>query len=204
MPEFSMKVPSCPECNKGKGDGSERDMCNDEEHVRTLFAAAGQNHPTATRLIEKEITRSFERNASLRNRFLEKMVTVNALTPSGVIVPDISALQINDDDRAKIQRVITKMVKGLHYTMSEVTWPDPCPLPVDWRVAVEYLDAKKYMELNQRFDHCPRNSKWTDMGSEQAIRFRGVSEARDSHRTAWLLLFYEVVPFFAYTEPPEK
>jgi hypothetical protein len=203
MPEFSMKAPSCIECNQGKGDGSDLNMSADEEHVRTLFTAMAQSHPTAKRLIQKEVRRSLARNSSLRNRFKAKVVTVDALTPTGIVVPNLPALQLNDDDRAKIQRVLAKMVKGLCYTMSEVTWPDPSPLPHDWRVVVEHVNAEKLLELNQRFDRCPRHSEWTGMGSENAIRFRGASEARDSHKMLWLLIFYDALSYFAYTEPIE-
>lgn len=203
MPEFSMKVPSCRECNSGKGDGSDRDMSADEEYVRTLFAAVGSNHPAAARLILGEITRSLTRNSRLRNTFKEKMTKVDAVTPTGIIVPNRDAIRLDEDDYAKIERVVGKMVRGLCYTMSEVTWPDPCPLPLDWRVVVEQLTQEKFSELDRRFDTCPRNTAWTSMGSENAINFRGVSEARDSHRMLWLFVFYGAIPFFAYTEPDE-
>lgn len=201
QPEFAMKVPACRECNNGKGDGTNREMCKDEEYVRTIFTAAGQQHPTAARLIKGEITRSFIRSSSLLNDFKQKMVTLNAVTPSGIVVPNVSAMKLNPQDRERINRVLTKIVKGLCYTMSEVTWPDPCPLPPNWRVVIEQIDKPKFIELNQRFDQCDRNMKWTDMGSEQAIRFRGASEAKDSHFWLWLLHFYDALGFFAYTEP---
>jgi hypothetical protein len=200
-PEFSMKVPSCPECNRGKGDGSDRDMSVDEEYVRTLFVAGAQSHPTANRLIQEEIARSFERNSALREKFKEKMTRVNLMTPSGIVVQNAPALKLERDDRERIKRVLTKMVKGLCYTMSEVTWPDPCPLPLDWDVVVQPVNEQQFVELNQRFNRCARNSRWTGMGSENAIQFRGVSEARNSHRMLWLIVFYGSIPFFVYTEP---
>jgi ribosomal protein S10 len=177
-------------------------MTLDEEWARTLFAFIGsRHHPTAARLLTDEIRRSFERRPKLQAAFEQKGVRVSVADKGGSFDATVVELDLNATDRGRINRVVRKMVKGLSYTHSEVTWPDPCPLPKDTHIAIHRVSPMAFERINYAFDSTPRHGDWTRMGDEGAIRFRAVSEARSSHNVAWMLLFYNCIAYLAYAGP---
>jgi hypothetical protein len=62
-PKKAITVPSCGNCNRGRGDGRLRPLSLDEEYMRTVLCMTegAANHPVVNALLEGSITRSFRR-----------------------------------------------------------------------------------------------------------------------------------------------
>lgn len=204
QPEHAMKVPCCKECNQNCGDGEDRRMTLDEEWVRTIFATIGVGyHPAAARLLDNEIERSFQRSPKLKTTFEQMPLKLILEDKHERFSASIVAVDFAPADMKRINRVIRKIVKGLSYTYSEVDWPRPCPLPVDLPIKIHRLTPKAFVTTDRAFNLAPRHGAWTTMGSEGVVRYRAISESSTSHHVAWLLLFYNCLPFLAYAGPKD-
>ena len=72
-PKTGVIVPSCADCNRGRGDGGIRDMHLDEEYMRNVLCIAEgtQFHPVATELSKTKVVRSFRRSVGLAKSVLK-------------------------------------------------------------------------------------------------------------------------------------
>jgi hypothetical protein len=201
-PKVWMTVPSCEECNQGRGDGEQRHMSADEEWLRTIIASEhnASKHPTAKRLIEGEIIRSFKRRPQFARRLVENARFVDAKTESGIVVPNQPAFALEDD---RLNRVIRKMVRGLFYTYSFRRQDKGTPLPKEWPIAVSRIRTNEDFEkFDKTMDAWPLSLQWWSMGDEKAISYRGAIRNHESNLSIWIIVFYGAVAFLAHTIPP--
>jgi len=65
-PKYGITVPSCADCNRGRGVGGPRDLHLDEEYMRNALCISGtQSHPVAAQLGSGKVIRSFRRSLGL-------------------------------------------------------------------------------------------------------------------------------------------
>jgi hypothetical protein len=180
-PKHPVIVPACAACQL-MYDG-------EAEYFRNcLVAVMGRNsHPVADRLLIGPVIRSLERSQRAVADFFRGLRVVPRTTPSGLIIGAGTAFQI---DLSRIHRVVEKIVRGIYFFKSGTR------LPPDQEVRV-----------------FPGNGFWQDEGCQNLIvsmcppehqgddvfSCRYVLDNSGQDMTAWLLVFYGEVGFFAWT-----
>jgi hypothetical protein len=115
LPAVMVTVPSCKECDSGRGDGGPRDFHLDEEYVRNaLVSRVGmENHPIANKLMPKA-ARAFGRSVGLAVTMFGTAKELTILRKQkGILVP--TPVVKVDVDMKRFHRVFKKIVRGLHY-----------------------------------------------------------------------------------------
>ena len=103
-PTDLITVPACNECNNI--------YATDDEYFRWFIATASAENPTAEKLIDNKILPRFRRRPALLNRILGGLRSVDIYSPGGIFLEQRPAF---DFDRARIQKVVEKIVKGLYW-----------------------------------------------------------------------------------------
>lgn len=181
-PPHPVIVPACSACQPAY-DG-------EAEYSRNCLVAVmdRHSHPVAERLLTGPVIRSLERNQRAVNDFFRGLRAVPKTTPSGLIVGAAPAFQI---DLCRIHRVVEKIVRRMYFFKSGSR------LPPNHEVRV-----------------FPGNAFWHDEGCRNLIASmclpehqgddvfycRHVRDNSGEDMTAWLLVFYGQVGFFAWTQ----
>jgi hypothetical protein len=186
LPEEMITVPSCNECDSGRGDGGPRDFHLDEEYARQAFCLRADmgSHPIANELMKGKVMRSFERSPGLANTILGTTRLVQPEPVSGIVRPPRLAYAVELD---RISRVISKIVRGLYYA-KEIS-----PLPKTARIDV-IVDPEG--ELLQQCQSCFNDPVWFGLG-ENVFLYKAARLS--ATRTVWLFVFYGCFPAFAIT-----
>lgn len=195
-PRNPVKVPSCRECNAGRGDGGSRPLSEDEEYTRIVFCAdeAGGGHPVAMSLVAGEISRSLDYSPKLRSMMAANLGLVTGRTSAGILVPNLPAINIRRD---RVYRVLRKITRGMFYAATDQ------PLPPDWEVTVsERLDQKQFEQTRNGIDSLRVRTGWHGIGDTGVFCCSGGKEDPNSYQSVWLLLFYQKIAFATATAPP--
>lgn len=99
-----LTAPACGECQQR--------LQPDEEYFRTLAASGAYRDPSARKLWDTKIVRSFSNSPAFR-RSLEKAIkTVELRSPGGIILGAVTGLEGNQE---RLGNVLRKIVRGLFY-----------------------------------------------------------------------------------------
>lgn len=181
-PPHPVIVPACTCCQLAYD--------SEAEYFRNCLVALMDrgSHPVAERLLTGPVIRSLERSQRAIADFFRGLHVAPRTTPSGLIVGAGTAFQI---DLNRLHRVPEKIVRGIYYFKSGTR------LPADHVVRV-----------------FPGNEFWQDTGCQNLIASmcpgehqgddvfycRYVRDNSGQDMTAWLLVFYQQIGFFAWTE----
>jgi hypothetical protein len=181
-PLHPVVVPACTDC--------QLTYDSEAEYFRNCLVVImdRNSHPVAERLLTGPVIRSLERSQRATAEIFRGLRVVPRTTPSGLIVGAGPAFQI---DLNRIHHVIEKIIRGIYFYKSETRFP------VDHEIRV-----------------FPGNQFWQDEGCQNLIASmcqpehqgddvftcRYVRDNSGQDMTAWLLVFYGQVGFFAWTQ----
>ena len=183
-------VPSCEECNSGKGDGIDRKMSLDEEYVRTVFCMSepADRHPIAMKVLTESVFTSFDRSPKFQQSFLKSGRFETQQTPSGILIPNKFTFEY---DMSRMTRVFTKIAKGLFYNFSKRPVKKTSAVNVYAKVDQETVDyfAKMINDANHVGPFEIQN---------QTVVFSGGRNNAESDDSCWILVFYKAYAVVVY------
>jgi hypothetical protein len=188
-------VPTCRECNSGRGDGVDRDMALDEEYTRTILCMmeGATRHPVANQLLHEKVFKSFALRPGLRQSLAKTMELVTGRTETGILVPNVPTFQV---DWTRVNRVLRKIGKGLFYQFMHR------PLPTDAVVEVwPFLDQPTFEIFAKIIMDASHVGPFV-LGDRTVI-FAGGRNTPDAVETAWLVNFYQMFGACVYTMSAE-
>ena len=110
-------VPSCNACNAG--------FQKDEDFFRQFYASMLMARSSeAKKLMEGEVSRSILRTPALGHQMFSQMKLVDQYTKSGLYKGKMTMYTISDSDKERINRVVTKVIKGLFFHKFGQTIPE--------------------------------------------------------------------------------
>lgn len=169
-PSNLITVPCCDSCNKEKQ--------KDEDYFRSwiLFGKAGITNQGKI-IWDQKLNRTYEKDIGLKKAIARSFKEVEIKTPSGIYLGKRLAIQAEWN---RIERVISKIVKGLYY----FEYNEIMSNNVQIKVAHITYDKKMQDEMKKLL-LLPGKRKW--YGIFEYARNRVESAKSNS---AWLLLFF--------------
>lgn len=172
-------VPSCKECNSG--------FQNDEDFFRQFNAGFLMDRSqVASQIMNNEVTRSIKRKPALARQMFNQMKLVDAYTKSGLYVGKMTAYNVSDSDKKRINRVATKIIKGLFWHEFKQLIPD------DWIIDIVWINPKSSKELN--LDEIEKTLKWNVI-KEDTFAY-GVQHVPETFQSIWILDLFKVPLFY--------
>jgi len=182
LPGHVVVVPACRPCQ-------ERWDLQAEYFRNSAIAMIDKgSHEVANRVLEGPVIRSLERSQKAVAAFFRNPSVLPRTSPGGIFTGFGLAFQL---DWERFATVPEKIVRGLFYHKSQV--------PLSDRHVVRVF---------------PGNGFWADQGvqnllavmdasagfGDDVFQVRCTRDTNDPHCTAWLLVFYQQLAFFAWTE----
>jgi len=180
-PNDLITVPCCRKCNDA--------FSKDDEHFRTIIACTAESaqHPEAQRLWEQKIFRLLQRKCPV----IPELIRQSFGSSEGV-----TESQIHDAE-LRVAGTIVRIVKGLYFEEMGAS------LPVSHEVKINlepnFLDCGGLDGAICAFEHEP-GSRGQDIG-DGVFRYRMAESLAKQGGTAWLLVFFECLPFLCTSAP---
>lgn len=172
-------VPSCRTCNAS--------FQKDEDFFRQFYVSMlTDRSPQAKSLMNNEITRSIKRNPALGFQMFKQMQLVEAYTKSGLSLGKKTMYTISDSDRERIDRIVTKIIKGLFFHEFRVT------IPKDWIIQIIWITPK--VEKNLQLDELAKTLKWNVI-KEDTFAY-GINSVPVTHQSIWIVDLFKVPLFY--------
>jgi hypothetical protein len=181
VPDPPIIVPTCVECNSGRGDGVDRKMSMDEEYMRQVLGAMQgvEDHPVGRKLVEGPVRRCFDHSPALAVKFLKTTSRVWARNQQGILSPALTWVP----EWHRIERVLRKIVKGLffHFMKRRLLSDSVIKVKAQLNQELQYLILKTVMDLSHIGP--------LELGNG-AVIIVGGRAAAEADDTVWLLHFY--------------
>jgi hypothetical protein len=179
------KVPACRECNQLRGDGGERNMSHDEAYVRDriCMTLGADEHPDAGSVLTSKVFANLGRAESQR----ERQALIDSMRPTSMpLGPDryLCGVWSFEFDMARFERVMRKIVRGLHAFHHRV----PMPLNFGFET-VRVMDDEMYqgcLTSLERYGPSPTYS----IGDRQAVWYQYGPRDVTQLGNNWLIVFY--------------
>ncbi len=186
MPSNPIVVPACPDCHK-KWD------LQAEYFRNTLIAMIDKGiHPIANQVLEGPVIRSLQRNPKTVAAFFRNPRVLPRMSQGGLFTGHGLAFEI---DCNRFGMIIEKIIRGLFYHKSQV--------PLSEKHIVQIFPDNGFW-ANQGFQNLLIEMEDTAGCGDDVFQVRCIRDTNDPNCTAWLLLFYQQMGFFAWTEPTES
>jgi hypothetical protein len=189
-PQHMVTVPACNGCNQR--------YASDEDYFRTvLVAMAGQgSHPEVDALLTGKVRRGLAQSPRLRAEITRGFGRRPTFTSSGLFAGWGFGFEVN---LPRLQRCVEKTVRGLFFRKSGR------PLAPGYTATV--FPGNGFWE-DEGFQNVLADMEgWAGLGDD-VFQCRCVRDGVDPDVTAWLLVYYKTLAFFAWTgkkaEPDEK
>jgi hypothetical protein len=190
-PANLLTVPSCLDCNHTASE--------DDEYLQMVFSMHGglsenphveKIRPTFHRSLANPRKQGFTLSmlAALRNAYLR--------TPSGTYVGSVAMLVIDDH---RLEAVVRRIALGLIYRECKARLPDGYEVNV-YQVGGLRAIPLDIRRVNEMLLPQLLASGLRDIGGG-VFAYAHKHEIADRYTSAWLLLFYQTVAFFALTVP---
>lgn len=172
-------VPSCKSCNAG--------FSKDEDFFKQFYASMLMDRsPEAKKLMEGEVSRALLRKPALGHQMFSQMKLVDAYTKSGLYKGKMTMYTVSDSDRKRIDRVVTKVIKGLFFhefgqTISE-----------DWIIKIIWITPK--VEKEQKLDEMGKQPYWRVIREDTFAYW--VNHVPKTFQSVWLLDFFKIPLFY--------
>ena len=195
QPRNGITVPSCTDCNRGRGDDGPRDLHLDEEYLRNALCVAEgtRHHPIAAALGEGKVIRSFARSLGLAASFWNASGLTEFRTEGGIFEPYSSPYFYVDFPR--VQRVLRKITKGLFY------WGTGRHFPPDYLVLANPMVRPDEIPALEDKLNAIGSTGFQDADEYGVFRFMLAAEKGKITRTQWLMQFYDWAIFHTRTLP---
>ncbi len=180
VPDKSLiTVPSCTACN--------RSFQKDEDFFRQFYVSMlMERSPEAKKLMEGEVSRSILRTPALGRQMFSQMKLVDAYTRSGLYKGKMTMYTVSDSDKVRINRVITKVIKGLFFHEFGQT------IPEDWIIKIIWITPE--VEKEQKLDEMAKEPRWRVIKEDTFAYW--VNPVPDTFQSVWLLDFFKIPLFY--------
>jgi len=190
-----VKVPSCGDCR--------RKYSMDDELFKTLLVhAAGVSNPVSKEHFEGSVARALKRPVGLGPKLAAQTVTFDVLTNSGIFTGQhAKAIEISDEDWRRIQVVLIRIARGLHYRFSkwQKRYDDTLYSVVDFNSE----DGQKIL-ANEEIMGPVRTATTIVMGDARVCRAKVLPFGTVENAHLWVFEFYENKRFFLLATPKER
>lgn len=181
-------VPSCRRCNN--------QASKDDEYFKmmlTLKDFAG-DHPDAKQA-SASVLRSLQRPEAQRftRSFLDRVRYVDALSPSGLYVGRRMAYDVN---LARLDCVISRVVKGLFYRLKGYRLPSECSVACFSEDGLRNMSAHDMADLQQKIV-LPALEGFHEATPREVMSYWASFDPDDHVTSGWILEFYRDVRFLA-------
>lgn len=172
-------VPSCSSCNAG--------FQKDEDFFRQFYASMLMaRSPEAKRLMEGEISRSILRTPALGLQMFSQMKLIDAYTKSGLYKGKMTMYTVSNSDKTRIDRVVTKVIKGLFFhEFNQI-------MPKDWIIKIIWITPQ--VEKEQKLDEMGKQPFWRVIKEDTFAYW--VNYVPNTFQSAWLLDFFKIPLFY--------
>lgn len=172
-------VPSCNVCNAG--------FQKDEDFFRQFYASMLMaRSPEAKKLMEGEVSRSIIRMPALGHQMFSQMKLVDAYTKSSLYKGKMTMYTVSDSDKTRINRVVTKVIKGLFFHEFGQTVPE------DWIIKIIWITPK--VEKEQKLDEMAKEPFWRVIKEDTFAYW--VNFVPNTFQSIWLLDFFKIPLFY--------
>lgn len=172
-------VPSCKSCNAR--------IQIDEDFFRQFYVSMLMaRSPEAKKLMEGEISRSIRRAPALGHQMFSQMKLVDAYTKSGLYKGKMTMYKVSDSDKMRINRVVTKIIKGLFFHEFDHI------IPEDWIIKIVWITPQ--VEKEQRLDEMGKQPYWRVIKADTFAYW--VNYVPKTFQSIWLLDFFKIPLFY--------
>lgn len=172
-------VPSCKKCNAG--------FQKDEDFFRQFYVSMLMaRSPIAKQLMDGEISRSILRTPALGHQMFSQMKLVDAYTKSGIYKGKKTMYRVSDSDKIRINKVVTKTIKGLFYHEFGKTVPE------DWIIKIIWITPR--VEKEQKLDEMAKEPYWRVIKEDTFAYW--VNFVPNTFQSIWLLDFFKIPLFY--------
>lgn len=183
LPPNLITVPVCNICNNEKS--------KDDDFIRDFLTSdiIGNQSPDANKIFQNKVLKSVRRNSSEIARNALKNVSIEPFyTTAGIYLTDMVTAPIDTD---RIERIISRIVRGLYYDARRQRMPD------NYSFLVLQYYPWDFARLWQHFEEKQLTLSHRSLGNVFGCGFLVSKE--DPFITIWLLSFYERVFFSVST-----
>lgn len=174
-------VPSCKKCNSG--------FQKDEEFFRQFWVSYFMGRSSeAERVMKNEISRSVKRKPALGWQMFKQMKLMNIVSETGVVLRQATAWKITDSDRARINRIVEKVIQGLFFQEFKKI------LPKDWSIIIHWITPQ--MEKEQKLQEMVKTMKCKVIKEDIFAYF--FCFVPDNHQSIWILDFFQIPLFYVF------
>lgn len=172
-------VPSCKECNSG--------FQKDEDFFRQFIVSMFMDRsPEAKRLMDGEISRSILRTPALGLQMFNQMKLVNIYTKSGLYKGKATQYKISDSDRIRVNRVVSKIIKGLFFYEFRKM------IPQDWIIKIIWITPET--EQKQRLNEWALQPRWRVIKEDTFAYW--TNPVPETFQSMWILDFFKIPLFY--------
>lgn len=172
-------VPSCKACNAG--------FQKDEDFFRQFYTSILMDRsPEAKKLMEGEVSRSILRTPALGHQMFSQMKLVGAYTKSGLYKGKMTMYTVSDSDKERINRVVTKVIKGLFFHEFGQT------IPEEWIIKIIWITLQ--VEKEQKLDEIGKQPYWRVIKEDTFAYW--VNHVPETFQSIWLLDFFKIPLFY--------
>jgi len=172
-------VPSCIACNAG--------FQKDEDFFRQFYVSMlmGRSQE-AKKLMDGEISRSMLRAPALGHQMFSQMKLVDAYAKSGLYKGKMTMYKVSDSDKTRIDRVVSKIIKGLFFHQFEQI------LPEDWIIKIIWITPKVEKEL--KLAEMAQEPRWNVIKEDTFAYW--VNYVPQTFQSVWILDFFKIPLFY--------
>ena len=172
-------VPSCKKCNGG--------FQKDEDFFRQFWASFFIERSTeAKRAMENEVSRSIKRKPALGWQMFKQMKPVNRFSNTGEYLGKATLINITESDRARINRVVDKIIRGLFFEEFKQI------IPKDWLVTIHWITPQ--MEQEQKLQEMTKTMRCKVIKEDTFAYW--FSFVPDTYQSVWILDFFRIPLFY--------
>lgn len=181
-------VPSCRRCNN--------QASKDDEYFKMMLTLKddARAHPDAKET-SASVLRSLERTEARRfaRSFLDTVKYVEALSPSGIYLGRRMTYDVN---LVRLDRVVSRVVKGLFYRLSGYRLPAECSVACFSEVGLHNISAHEKARLHEKLV-LPTLAGLHGATANEVMRYWVSFDPDDTVTSGWILEFYRDVRFLA-------
>lgn len=172
-------VPSCNTCNAG--------FQKDEDFFRQFYASMLMERSSeAKKLMEGEVSRSILRTPALGHQMFSQMKLVDAYTKAGLYKGKMTMYTVSGSDKMRINRVVTKVIKGLFFHEFGQT------IPENWITKIIWITPQ--IEKEQKLDVMGKQPYWRVIKEDTFAYW--VNYVPETLQSVWLLDFFKIPLFY--------
>ncbi len=193
-PSELLFVPGCSTCNQGwtKDDEFFKTVVTLSEHSDNS-SNANAARASSLRALNRPNAKGFSK------MLLSKTFHANVFTPGGVFVERRMGINV---DKERIDRVVSKIVRGLFYKYSGRLLGMDYDVSVDTNETLERADPETFRDMQEQLID-PLSACQEFSAASGDFKFRYNIPTSTINASVWALVFYSRLPFLCVTGPKD-